>query len=50
MALDIVLVADNTRRFERVEGLRIENWTRPELSVCPQAVDNPREVVNASFE
>jgi predicted nucleic acid-binding protein len=29
MALDIVLVTDNTRRFERVEGLRIENGTRP---------------------
>jgi predicted nucleic acid-binding protein len=29
MALDIVLVTDNTRRFERVEGLRIENWIRP---------------------
>lgn len=28
MALDIVLVTDNIRRFERVEGLRIQNWTR----------------------
>ena len=29
MALDIVLVTDNIRHFERVEGLRSENWTRP---------------------
>jgi len=29
MALDIVLATDNIRRFERVEGLRIENWIRP---------------------
>lgn len=28
MALDTVLVTDNTRHFERVEGLRIENWIR----------------------
>jgi tRNA(fMet)-specific endonuclease VapC len=28
MALDAVLVTDNTREFERVPGLKIENWLR----------------------
>ncbi|MEQ1663115.1 MAG: type II toxin-antitoxin system VapC family toxin [Thiobacillus sp.] len=26
-ALDVVLVSNNTREFERVPGLRLENWT-----------------------
>ena len=26
MALDVVLVTNNTREFERVAGLRLENW------------------------
>ena len=26
-SLDVVLVTNNVREFERVEGLRIENWT-----------------------
>lgn len=26
--LDMVLVTNNTREFERIEGLRIENWTK----------------------
>ena len=25
-ALDLILVTNNTREFERVEGLRLENW------------------------
>lgn len=28
LALDMVLVTDNTREFERVPGLRVENWLR----------------------
>ena len=28
MAGDYTLVSDNTREFERVEGLRLENWAR----------------------
>lgn len=28
LALDAVLVTDNVRHFERVDGLRIENWQR----------------------
>ena len=28
LALDAVLVTDNTREFERVPGLRLENWLR----------------------
>lgn len=28
LALDLTLVTDNTREFERVEGLRVENWLR----------------------
>lgn len=28
VALDMVLVTDNTREFERVAGLRVENWLR----------------------
>ncbi len=28
LALDCTLVTDNTREFERVEGLRVENWLR----------------------
>jgi tRNA(fMet)-specific endonuclease VapC len=26
LALDAVLVTNNTREFERIEGLRLENW------------------------
>lgn len=26
LALDLVLVTNNTREFERVEGLKLENW------------------------
>ncbi|MDP1606075.1 MAG: type II toxin-antitoxin system VapC family toxin [Rhodocyclaceae bacterium] len=26
LALDAVLVSNNTREFERIEGLRLENW------------------------
>lgn len=29
-ALDCVLVSDNLREFERVPGLRVENWLRPD--------------------
>ena len=29
LALGAVLVTDNTRHFNRVEGLRLENWIRP---------------------
>jgi tRNA(fMet)-specific endonuclease VapC len=29
LALDAVLVTDNTREFERVQGLVIENWLQP---------------------
>ena len=28
LALDAVLVTDNTRHFSRVSGLKIENWIR----------------------
>jgi len=28
LALDAVLVTDNIREFERVKGLRVENWLR----------------------
>lgn len=28
LALDLVLVTDNVREFERVAGLRVENWLR----------------------
>jgi tRNA(fMet)-specific endonuclease VapC len=28
LTLDAVLVTDNVREFERVEGLRVENWLR----------------------
>lgn len=28
LALDMVLVTDNTREFKRVRGLRVENWLR----------------------
>lgn len=27
MALDVVLVTNNTKHFRRVRGLRLENWT-----------------------
>jgi tRNA(fMet)-specific endonuclease VapC len=30
LALDFTLVSDNGREFERVEGLRLENWRRDE--------------------
>lgn len=29
LALDATLVTNNTREFERVDGLRIENWAEP---------------------
>jgi tRNA(fMet)-specific endonuclease VapC len=29
LALNAVLVADNTRHFERIPGLKLENWLRP---------------------
>ena len=29
LALDATLVTNNTREFERVDGLRIENWLAP---------------------
>jgi tRNA(fMet)-specific endonuclease VapC len=29
LATDAVLVTDNTREFQRVTGLKIENWLRP---------------------
>ena len=29
MASDIPLVTNNTREFERVEGLKLENWAEP---------------------
>jgi tRNA(fMet)-specific endonuclease VapC len=32
LSLNAVLVTNNTREFERVPGLRIEDWTAPE---CP---------------
>jgi len=28
LALDAILVTDNVRHFERISGLRIENWLR----------------------
>ena len=28
LALDAILVTDNTREFRRVKGLRVENWLR----------------------
>ena len=28
LAMGAVLVTDNTRHFERVEGLSLENWLR----------------------
>jgi tRNA(fMet)-specific endonuclease VapC len=28
LALDAILVTDNTREFKRVHGLRVENWLR----------------------
>jgi tRNA(fMet)-specific endonuclease VapC len=28
LALDAILVTDNTREFKRVKGLRLENWLR----------------------
>jgi tRNA(fMet)-specific endonuclease VapC len=28
VALELVLVTDNSREFQRVEGLRLENWLR----------------------
>jgi tRNA(fMet)-specific endonuclease VapC len=30
LALDAILVTDNTREFKRVKGLKIENWLRPQ--------------------
>lgn len=27
-SLDVSLVTNNTREFERVEGLRVEDWTK----------------------
>jgi len=29
LALDVILVTHNTREFERVKGLRIEDWLEP---------------------
>jgi len=29
LALNAILVTDNTREFKRVKGLRVENWLRP---------------------
>ena len=26
-SLNLTLITNNTREFERVEGLRVENWT-----------------------
>jgi tRNA(fMet)-specific endonuclease VapC len=28
LALDAILITDNTREFKRVKGLRVENWLR----------------------
>ena len=28
VSLDLILVTNNTREFQRVKGLRIENWAR----------------------
>ena len=28
LALEMVLVTDNEREFERVDGLKVENWLR----------------------
>ncbi|MEE4296678.1 MAG: PIN domain-containing protein [Wenzhouxiangella sp.] len=30
LTLDLTLVTDNTREFERVAGLKLENWLRPD--------------------
>jgi tRNA(fMet)-specific endonuclease VapC len=30
MAVDAVLVTDNVQEFSRVDGLKVENWLRPE--------------------
>jgi len=27
--LEMTLVTNNTREFERIAGLKIENWTKP---------------------
>ena len=27
-SLDVILVTNNVREFERIAGLRIENWTK----------------------
>lgn len=29
LSLDAILVSDNVREFQRVPGLRVENWLRP---------------------
>jgi tRNA(fMet)-specific endonuclease VapC len=29
LAFNLILVTTNEREFQRVEGLRVENWTRP---------------------
>jgi tRNA(fMet)-specific endonuclease VapC len=29
LAIGAVLVTNNTREFERVPGLRVENWSQP---------------------
>jgi tRNA(fMet)-specific endonuclease VapC len=29
LSKDLILVTNNTKEFERVEGLKIENWARP---------------------
>jgi tRNA(fMet)-specific endonuclease VapC len=26
LALDVVLVTNNTKEFERIDGLKLENW------------------------
>jgi tRNA(fMet)-specific endonuclease VapC len=26
LAMDVVLVTNNTKEFERIEGLKLENW------------------------
>ena len=32
LALDAVCVTNNTREFERIEGLKLENWVQPGIA------------------
>ena len=33
LAMDAVCVTNNTREFERIEGLKLENWVQPAIAI-----------------